>query len=65
MKRLIALIPGLVAAGVLLAAQGSGDAKRWWSHVEALANDAMQGRNTGSLEHRKAADYVTLQFQRA
>ncbi|HXB75203.1 MAG TPA: M28 family metallopeptidase [Candidatus Acidoferrales bacterium] len=40
------------------------DGKRWWSFVEALANDEMQGRNTGSPEHLKAAQYVAAEFAR-
>lgn len=39
-------------------------ATRWFAHVEALANDEMRGRETGSPEHRKAADYVAAQFKR-
>src|SRR5947207_11679597 len=42
-----------------------GPASRWWSHVEALASDGMQGRNTGSPAHKRAADYVAVQFKRA
>src|SRR5947207_15832417 len=42
-----------------------GPASRWWSHVEALANDGMEGRNTGSPAHKRAADYVAAQFQKA
>jgi Zn-dependent M28 family amino/carboxypeptidase len=38
---------------------------KWWSHVTFLANDAMKGRDTGSAEHRKAAEYVADQFKRA
>ena len=41
------------------------DQKRWWSHVEALANDGMAGRNTGSPEHKRAAEYVAAQFQKS
>lgn len=37
----------------------------WWAHVAYLADDAMRGRETGSPEHRKAADYVADQFTRA
>ena len=33
--------------------------------VEALANDEMRGRETGSPEHRKAADYVAEHFKQA
>jgi Zn-dependent M28 family amino/carboxypeptidase len=65
MKRLIALILGLAAATTLLAAPEGADGKRWWSYVQTLANDEMQGRNTGSPEHRKAAEYLASQFERA
>src|SRR3954466_4073844 len=40
-------------------------ASRWWTHVEALANDGMEGRNTGSAGHKRAAEYVAAQFQKA
>src|SRR5262245_16924760 len=33
-------------------------AQAWWAHVQFLADDKMAGRDTGSPEHRKAADYV-------
>jgi Peptidase family M28 len=62
MQRLIA------AALVLIAGVGAGlraadaDASRWWSFVEALANDSMEGRDTGSAAHRRAAEYVSSQF---
>jgi Zn-dependent M28 family amino/carboxypeptidase len=40
-------------------------AETWWGHVTALADDSMRGRETGSPEHRKAAEYVASIFQRA
>ena len=47
-------------------AAATGDAAaRWFSHVEALANDDMRGRETGSPEHRKAAEYVAEHFKKA
>jgi len=39
--------------------------RRWWSHVEALANDGMEGRDTGSEGYRRAARYVAAQFETA
>ena len=60
MKRLVAFVLGFAAASALLVGEDT-DGKRWWSYVEALANDQMQGRNSGSLEHRKAAEYVASQ----
>jgi hypothetical protein len=41
------------------------DGRRWWSYVAALANDDMRGRNTGTPEHLKAAQYVATEFQKA
>src|SRR5262245_57588090 len=38
---------------------------RWWSHVQALANDGMEGRNTGSPGHKRAAEYVATQLEKA
>jgi Zn-dependent M28 family amino/carboxypeptidase len=40
------------------------DGSRWWSYVEFLAADKLEGRNTGSEGHRKAAEYVAGQFER-
>src|SRR5579859_2088051 len=54
----------LVVSAALLYAAGEGSGRRWWSYVEALANDQMQGRETGSEAHRKAAAYVAAQFER-
>jgi hypothetical protein len=51
----------LLLLGVTAAAQ---DGARWWSYVEFLANPALEGRNTGSEGHRKAAEFVAAQFER-
>ena len=40
-------------------------ADRWWSHVTFLADDRLEGRDTGSAGHRKAAEYVAAEFKRA
>ncbi|MGA7923260.1 MAG: M28 family metallopeptidase [Thermoplasmata archaeon] len=39
--------------------------KRWWSHVQFLADDALEGRDTGSPGYEKAADYMSEQFRAA
>jgi len=55
-----------VTVVVMLAGVGlRADAKRWWSYVEALANDGMEGRDTGSPSHKRAAEFVAAQFQKA
>ena len=40
-------------------------ADRWWSHVLFLADDKLEGRNTGSAGYRKAAEYVAGEWERA
>ena len=40
------------------------DGQRWWSHVLVLADDRLEGRNTGSVGHRQAAEYVAGEFAR-
>jgi len=37
--------------------------RRWWSHVQRLADDSMEGRETGSAGYERAADYVIEQFR--
>jgi hypothetical protein len=50
---------------VLLATEPNDATRRWWSHVQALANDGLEGRDTGSEGYRQAARYVVTQFERA
>jgi Zn-dependent M28 family amino/carboxypeptidase len=63
------LLPVLSAffALVLVArVRGEGerpDTVRWREHLEFLASDAMRGRQTGSPEHKQAAEYVAAQFK--
>jgi hypothetical protein len=41
------------------------DGARWWLHVKYLADDSMQGRETGSAGYMDAARYVAAEFERA
>jgi Zn-dependent M28 family amino/carboxypeptidase len=46
--------------------QPAGDEQtRWWNHVRTLADDGLEGRQTGSDGYRKAVDYVVSQFEKA
>lgn len=62
--------PGLLAvaaaalAAVSVFAADVPDGSRWWSYVQFLASDKLEGRNTGSEGHRKAADFVAAEFER-
>jgi Zn-dependent M28 family amino/carboxypeptidase len=57
--------PGASEAAAPDAAAAPEDATAWWAHVSFLAADEMRGRETGSPEHRKAANYVADQLTRA
>ena len=58
----------LTLFGALVCARGTpdytADGDAWWSHVAVLADDKMEGRNTGSAGHRNAAAYVADEFER-
>src|SRR5229473_745355 len=57
---------GLLSAVAAVAAGPDWDApgKRWWAHVQFLADDKLEGRDTGSAGFEKAATYVTEQFRK-
>ena len=57
---LVLLLATLVGTTVSHAAR---PAERWWAHVQFLADDALEGRDTGSPGHRKAAEYVAAAFK--
>ncbi len=60
-----------IGAGVLLlcvslsATEPNQETRRWWGYVTALANDGMQGRDTGSAAYQRAARYVAGEFKQA
>ena len=55
------LIVITLACAVPVTAQAQSE--RWWGDIKALADDSMRGRNTGSVEHKKAADYIAASFK--
>ena len=61
---LIALGIAVTTAGWCVHAADTQGAQRWWSHVAFLADDGLEGRDTGSLGHRKAAEYVAKEFEK-
>jgi hypothetical protein len=69
MRRFLALGSSLVLAAIGWAQQsgsnGHFDGNSWWAHVKFLADDSLEGRNTGSEGLRKAQAYAVEQFQRA
>lgn len=70
MKRYFPFIPWLplaVLGEVRPPQEGDWEAlgREWWAHVRVLADDNMEGRDTGSPGFDRAADYVAGQFSAA
>src|SRR5687767_5604980 len=53
----------LIAVLALVLQDAAAEGKRWWSHVEYLAADALEGREVGTPGFEKAAAYVEAQFK--
>lgn len=67
-SRLILSAAALLITSVLtvLAQNGiNNPAQAWWAHIQFLADDKLEGRDTGSVGHRKAAEYIADNFKRA
>jgi len=47
------------------AAIHDADTKSWWHTTEALSNDSMEGRDTGTAAYQRAADYVAARYKAA
>src|ERR1700730_6520861 len=69
MKAFLRLLVSFSLLGTIAARAAGPDwealGKRWWAHVQFLADDRLEGRNTGSAGFQKAAAYVTEQFKQA
>jgi len=65
----IVIVGLFVALGIAGTAQQAGvshfDGNSWWSHVKYLADDSLEGRDTGSEGLRKAQAYAVEQFKKA
>ncbi len=58
-----AALAALLAAIPLFSCSPSPETA-WWAHVRWLADDARQGRETGSPGYLAAAQYVAHEFER-
>ncbi len=68
MRKFLSAILFLACAGLLPAQQTPAthfDGNSWWSHVKFLADDALEGRDTGNEGLRKAEAYAVEQLQKA
>ena len=55
----------IVAIAITIAVSVSANGDTWWKHVQFLADDSMRGRDTGSPEHKRAAEYVAAEFRKS
>jgi hypothetical protein len=53
-----------LAAASLFAADYAADGKLWWGHIQILADDQLEGRNTGSPGFLTAVRYVEGEFEK-
>jgi Zn-dependent M28 family amino/carboxypeptidase len=67
MRRSVAALFSLWMTAAISAPQPTADfdGESWWSHVKFLADDSLEGRDTGSEGLRKAEAYAVEQFQKA
>jgi Zn-dependent M28 family amino/carboxypeptidase len=71
LKRSLALFIALFSASLVHAQKPAKtpktifDGKTWWDQVKVIADDSMEGRETGSLGLRKAQAYAVEQLKRA
>jgi len=69
MRRSVGSLLLLSFAAVCFGQQNSSsthfDGNSWWAHVKFLADDSLEGRNTGSEGLRKAQEYAVEQLRKA
>ena len=68
MRKIFLAILFLALAAISPAQNGSTshfDGNSWWAHVKFLADDSLEGRDTGSEGLRKAQAYAVEQLQKA
>jgi hypothetical protein len=65
LKCLLVCLALTLAGGYALGQSSTGDAagQRWWSHIQFLADDNLEGRDVGSRGYEKASDYMAEQFR--
>lgn len=64
MKCSLPLLFAVSAALTLSAADYVAEGNLWWSHIQFLADDKLEGRNTGTDGYKKAVAYVAGQFDK-
>ena len=64
-KRLTSLFALVLAISAAAQTKSHFDGQTWWSYVKVLADDKMEGRDTGSRGERAAEEYAVEQLKQA
>src|SRR5437764_8295893 len=64
-KSLVLFVLCISLAASVCAQQSHFDGKSWWNYVKVLADDNMEGRETGSAGLRRAEAYVVDQLKQS
>src|ERR1022692_1677953 len=59
------LLTLLLALSVVAQTSPDFDGHTWWNHIKVLADDKLEGRNTGSRGEREAQAYAVEQLKRS
>jgi hypothetical protein len=61
----LSVLAASTLAAPLSAAPKDPETRAWWALIAALSSDTMRGRDTGSAEHRRAAEMVVDRLKAA
>jgi hypothetical protein len=65
MKKVVFLLAAAAAVyPASMAVDYAAEGKLWWSHIQFLADDKLEGRDTGSEGYKQAVAYVAGEFKR-
>src|ERR1700739_3783906 len=65
MLKKVVILSIVLALPAIAQTSNSFDGHTWWDHVKVLADDNMEGRDTGSPGLRKAEAYVVAQLKKS
>ena len=65
LRKLVLLLIVACALSAVSQTSNSFDGHSWWDHVKVLADDNMEGRDTGSPGHLRAARFLAGEARRS
>jgi hypothetical protein len=59
----LSILVASVAGALAQSTDATAEGKRWWPHIQFLADDKLEGRNVGTPGFEKAIEYAEGQFR--